>query len=166
MKTIGLIVLLVFAVVCVCRFVYALGVKLKIFKSPNQLQYEATQMESLAAKAISLEQRINGMAKYQHINRENVPASDAIDLGLSVKWAPVNIGAENYKQSGHYFAWGESVIKGTDDFKPDTSMTFGASIEELNRKGITRNGILSEAYDVANISWAMVLAMRTNVKRE
>lgn len=37
-----------------------------------------------------------------------------IDLGLSVKWATRNIGAENEEDYGDYFAWGETTPK--DDY--------------------------------------------------
>ncbi len=37
--------------------------------------------------------------------------SEAIDLGLSVKWAPWNIGASQASDYGEYFAWGEVVPK-------------------------------------------------------
>lgn len=35
----------------------------------------------------------------------------AVDLGLSVKWAPFNIGAEKPQENGDYFAWGETEAK-------------------------------------------------------
>lgn len=35
------------------------------------------------------------------------PKFEAVDLGLSVKWANMNIGAENPFQGGDFFAWGE-----------------------------------------------------------
>lgn len=35
----------------------------------------------------------------------------AVDLGLSVKWAAVNVGAETPEESGLYFAWGETETK-------------------------------------------------------
>ena len=41
-----------------------------------------------------------------------------IDLGLSVKWATRNIGAENEEDYGDYFAWGETTPK--DDYSWDT----------------------------------------------
>jgi hypothetical protein len=43
---------------------------------------------------------------------------EAVDLGLSVKWANMNVGA--YKDSGYgsYFAWGE--IKPKDYYSWDT----------------------------------------------
>ena len=35
-------------------------------------------------------------------------AQEAVDLGLSVKWATMNIGASNIYDVGEYFAWGEA----------------------------------------------------------
>lgn len=40
-----------------------------------------------------------------------VPAFSAIDLGLSVKWANKNVGAEFPEDPGDYFAWGETEPK-------------------------------------------------------
>ena len=39
---------------------------------------------------------------------------EAVDLGLSVKWATCNVGAENPQDYGDYFAWGETEPK--DDY--------------------------------------------------
>ncbi len=36
-----------------------------------------------------------------------VPIPEAVDLGLSVKWASFNLGAGNPEGAGDYFAWGE-----------------------------------------------------------
>lgn len=36
---------------------------------------------------------------------------DYVDLGLSVKWATCNVGAQSLKDFGFYFAWGEIVAK-------------------------------------------------------
>lgn len=35
------------------------------------------------------------------------PVGNAVDLGLSVKWADMNVGAKAPEQSGLYYAWGE-----------------------------------------------------------
>ncbi len=40
---------------------------------------------------------------------------DAIDLGLSVKWAPWNLGASQPSDYGEYFAWGEVQPKVDDN---------------------------------------------------
>ena len=36
---------------------------------------------------------------------------DCVDLGLSVKWARTNLGAESEENLGDYFAWGETAPK-------------------------------------------------------
>lgn len=43
---------------------------------------------------------------------------EAIDLGLSVKWANMNLGAGSVEEFGSYIAWGETVPKGS--YLPDT----------------------------------------------
>lgn len=45
----------------------------------------------------------------------------AVDLGLSVKWANVNLGAENPENYGDYYAWGETVHKHETVHKLDYS---------------------------------------------
>lgn len=39
-----------------------------------------------------------------------------VDLGLSVKWATMNVGAESPEDYGDYFAWGETEPKSTYDW--------------------------------------------------
>ncbi len=41
----------------------------------------------------------------------------AVDLGLSVKWANINIGANAPEESGDYFAWGETEPKDYYDWE-------------------------------------------------
>lgn len=38
-------------------------------------------------------------------------SAKAVDLGLSVKWAPWNVGATSAGEAGAYFAWGEITAK-------------------------------------------------------
>ena len=40
-------------------------------------------------------------------NPQNSMTVEAVDLGLSVKWASCNIGAGSPEESGNYYAWGE-----------------------------------------------------------
>lgn len=41
---------------------------------------------------------------------------EAIDLGLSVKWAPYNLGASKPEEYGDYYAWGETSLKEYNDW--------------------------------------------------
>ncbi len=43
--------------------------------------------------------------------KPSVAASDAVDLGLSVKWAKTNLGAKDASDPGDYYAWGETKPK-------------------------------------------------------
>ncbi|MBR6458373.1 MAG: fimbrillin family protein [Bacteroidales bacterium] len=47
-----------------------------------------------------------------------VAEAEAVDLGLSVKWANINLGAASPEQCGTYYAWGETTPK--QDYKWDT----------------------------------------------
>ena len=42
---------------------------------------------------------------------QNGGRPEAVDLGLSVKWATCNIGANSQEEYGDYFAWGETETK-------------------------------------------------------
>ena len=42
---------------------------------------------------------------------------EAVDLGLSVRWANCNVGATKPTESGAFFAWGETVEKEIYDFE-------------------------------------------------
>ncbi len=83
---------------------------------------------------------------------------ELVDLGLSVKWAACNIGADSPEEYGNYYAWGELETK--NDYSEENSATYGLLIEELQAKGIiNEDTVLNEAYDVAHVrldgSWRM-----------
>lgn len=40
-----------------------------------------------------------------------VPIPEAVDMGLSVKWASFNLGASDSNEAGDYYAWGETSTK-------------------------------------------------------
>lgn len=64
-----------------------------------------------------------------------------VELGLSVKWATCNIGADTPWQYGDYYAWGEVAIKST--YTEDNYVADSNNIEDI--KG-TR-------HDVARVKW-------------
>ena len=78
-------------------------------------------------------------------NKKDEPkVSDAnghefVDLGLSVKWATMNVGASNPEGLGFYFAWGETILKGK------------YSIENYTFKD--NPTILSLSDDAAHVNW-------------
>ena len=68
--------------------------------------------------------------------------NQAVDLGLSVKWAPYNIGASMAIESGNYYAWGET------NFKDAYTLTTYTKLQ-INEDGNIING----DYDVAKSKW-------------
>lgn len=76
----------------------------------------------------------------------------AIDLGLSVKWASCNVGANNPEDAGNYYGWGEPT--GQDVF-------FGKEIVgDLNSRFPVRDietcpplYITRTKYDIAKVNW-------------
>ena len=59
---------------------------------------------------------------------------DWVDLGLSVKWATCNVGADNPNQPGDCYAWGETR---TEEYYEGNCETYGKCIEDI--KGTERD---------------------------
>ncbi|MBQ9362529.1 MAG: hypothetical protein IJT97_03805 [Bacteroidaceae bacterium] len=89
---------------------------------------------------------------------------EAVDLGLSVKWATMNVGATSPEDYGEYFAWGETQPKDTYDW--DTYQ-WGTEIQlsKYNRNSST--GIVDDKTtldpedDVASVRWGDTWRMPT-----
>ena len=66
----------------------------------------------------------------------------AVDLGLSVRWATCNIGADSPEDYGDYFAWGETETK--DEYTSSNSVTYEEEMDD----------IAGDAdYDAATANW-------------
>lgn len=76
----------------------------------------------------------------------------AVDLGLSVKWANMNVGAESPEDYGDYFAWGETSTKETYDWSTyfDTN-DGGSTFTKYNNEG--GKGVLDPEDDPAHVNW-------------
>lgn len=89
----------------------------------------------------------------------------AVDLGLSVKWANCNIGANNPHEYGDYFAWGETAPKSSYDY---SNMLILDKIQAgLKSTGVVdSNGNLTAAYDAATVNWGGNWRMPTRAEIE
>jgi len=91
--------------------------------------------------------------KYGIGNRDSIiiaakgQAKKAVDLGLSVKWAAWNIGAEKPNECGDYFAWGETYTKSTYE-----NNYFDRNFDVYNNSGKGRT-ILDLYNDAAHRLW-------------
>ena len=88
-----------------------------------------------------------------------VNGHEAVDLGLSVKWATCNIGATKPQEYGDYFAWGETVSKSDYRWKTykwckggsETNLT---KYNTSSKLGAVDNKILLDSEDdVASVKW-------------
>ena len=60
---------------------------------------------------------------------ENIDGYEAVDLGLSVKWATFNLGAESPEDYGNYYAWGELEPKSS--YSSSNSLTYGVEMSDI-----------------------------------
>lgn len=67
---------------------------------------------------------------------------EAVDLGLSVKWATMNVGAESPEDYGNYYAWGEIETKST--YTSSNSVTYGVDMDDISGNA---------EYDAATANW-------------
>ena len=82
----------------------------------------------------------------------NYNGHEYVDLGLSVKWATCNVGANAPEEYGDYYAWGETETK--SEYTEENCPTYGLSISELQSQGyIDGAGYLNPQYDAAAANW-------------
>lgn len=92
--------------------------------------------------------------------KPNSPTYEAVDLGLSVKWASCNVGANSPEERGDFFAWGETSSK--SGYYGSNSVTYDLSISELKSRGIIgSDGNLTAEYDAATVNWGGTWRMPT-----
>lgn len=91
------------------------------------------------------------------------PEPEAVDLGLSVKWASFNIGAKAPTDFGSAFRWGETVeYSNARDYSLE-----GMTYTELMTQGIIdSNGNLTSKYDAATVIWGTKWRMPTDSEIE
>ena len=84
-----------------------------------------------------------------------------INLGLSVKWATCNIGANNPEECGNYFAWGETCQKENYDWTTykycngyeNTLTKYNTNSYYGNNDFIDNKIILEPEDDAAHVNW-------------
>jgi hypothetical protein len=113
--------------------------------------------------------RIRPINEYPSIPSVSGLQGDAIDLGLSVKWASWNVGASSPEQIGDYFAWGEIQPKWVYDW--DTYIWCNGSEETLTKYnddsslGVVDNKVILEQDDDAvHIHWGGNWRMPTSTE--
>lgn len=104
-------------------------------------------------------------------NDSIVSYPQAVDLGLSVKWASFNVGASSPEEYGDYFAWGETEPKSTYSritYKwcngSSTSMTKYCTSSSFGT--VDGKTILDLADDAAHVNWGGNWRMPTKAEQD
>lgn len=80
--------------------------------------------------------------EYPYSHDGDINGHGYVDLGLSVKWATCNIGANNPEEYGGYYAWGETKTK--ELYTDENSVTYGKHIGDISGNA---------KYDAATANW-------------
>lgn len=78
-------------------------------------------------------------------------AGQAVDLGLSVKWASFNLGASSSTEAGNYYAWGETTTK--DSYSLSTYQYYVTSSTDSIYTPENLKQISATKYDAARMNW-------------
>ena len=112
----------------------------------HELKLEKEGMETLV-KSIEIKQdealELNEKLSYQKY----------VDLGLSVKWATCNVGAEKPEEYGDHFAWGEKSTRESYDTK--SSVTFHKEMFDISGNA---------DYDVATANMGKMWRIPTQIE--
>lgn len=91
-------------------------------------------------------------------------AGNAVDLGLSVKWSDMNLGAFAPEEFGDYFAWGETVPKtyyGVTNYSPLDihHLRYRKYVSDASYGNVDNKTVLEKADDAASVllggNWRM-----------
>ena len=86
---------------------------------------------------------------------EEVITYEYVDLGLSVKWATMNVGAKTEEDYGHYYMWGSITHNTPDECNwANTPFNNGATSYDTTyfnsvKDTVIPNKVLAKEYDVA-----------------
>ena len=97
-----------------------------------------------------------------------LPQTEAVDLGLSVKWATFNVGASYPEQFGGYFAWGETELNTTYDWSTYKYGNGSTNLTKYNTNissgTVDNKTTLDPEDDVAHVKWGGSWRMPTRTE--
>ena len=110
--------------------------------------------------ALSIIACIIGIFVYKDYKKKNptiyitkIENQIAVDLGLSVKWATCNVGANSPEEFGNYYGWGDPT--GKDVYEHDSEPLTDIKKRFPNRTLNTPppSSIVNSSYDIAKQNW-------------
>lgn len=111
--------------------------------------------------------KIDGVAHYGEVKifDKEVPVGNAIDLGLSVKWADMNVGADKPEDYGYYYAWGETEPKAEYNWGTYFDSVNGSS-SNFDKYATNKKTVLDPEDDVAHVKWGGDWRMPTKAEQD
>lgn len=107
-------------------------------------------VRDINSQGVALMDEFNTPSEVNPVSSTSLP-DHAVDLGLSVMWADVNIGADSPEGKGYRFAWGETSSR-ANNYLSDTYAYQGKDIGE---------DISGTEYDAAHVVWGDLWRMPT-----
>lgn len=118
-----------------------------VYKSDGTMERMSyAAIDSIVSYANYEEENDNDMADGDVSQKDCM--HEAVDLGLSVKWATCNVGASSPEQYGAYFAWGE--VEPKSDYSKENYRYYNNDTKEYIYIG---DDISGTEYDAAYVEW-------------
>lgn len=147
-----------------------------IFAQTDNISRKRSQKESVVQKPSGVKPQQKSDRKVQSIASKTASVSQPtgyvndhgyVDLGLSVRWATMNVGAKAPSDYGGYYAWGETKTKARYDrdncfdcyYISDANFTHNI----YKRDGQT-NIIPTSGHDAARENWGGTWRMPTDIE--
>jgi hypothetical protein len=100
---------------------------------------------------------IDSVSFLMQSKNDTITPGEAIDLGLSVKWASCNVGTTSPEGFGGYYSWGETEVK--SNYSESTYKYYDSSTNTYIDIG---SDISGTEYDVAHVKWGGSWRMPTH----
>lgn len=88
-----------------------------------------------------------------------------VDLGLSVKWATMNVGANKPSDYGKYYAWGETRTKGNYNWNTYFDSVKGSD-SDFKKYALNKKTTLDLSDDAAHVNWGGSWRMPTKAEQD
>ena len=152
------------------------GSEVTVIATPDENYYfigwfvgEAEEPVSTDAEyTFAVKENITLTAKF---SKRPLPVGEAVDLGLSVKWATMNVGATSPEDYGGYYAWGETEEK--DDYSWNTYKWCNGSENTMTKYctdsyygTVDNKTLLDSEDDVAHVKWGGSWRMPTKAEQD
>lgn len=114
---------------------------------------------------INVDTPVNGYDDDENWNATVHNGHEYVDLGLSVKWATMNVGALKPEGYGHYFAWGEIYSKTEYSWATYKDNPSGDG-KTFTKYATNKKTVLDPEDDVAHVKWGGNWRMPTEAERD